>query len=535
MTITIEATEVAEAVIVSDSEGLRALPNGTKFSDRDGDHYIVEDGKFFDYYSDGESGGEVSETFVLDYRPLTILNPEILGEFEDAEHEDEFPLGTRVRVIANPPVGLESPEDGVALFYSKAYEGIVATVVAGRLDHSLYGDLLTIQFDDGNTRYVTPTQIRKVEPVESGPLKVGERVRVIDPEGQPETARLGDIGTVVKVQGDMLHVKRESDGTMLYMFDYRFERATEAPKAPAQDEPGDPRGSVVYVTGDEQEWDHGIAPGTEVYVLYSDYDLDGSYLVSEDPEANRWSSGTRYISASDLDVEPPLAEWERELLELDTATESPMLDTLPGGFKAGDRVRIGGKPQSDNPMPKWAGLEAVVLERGMFAGDLYLEPLTERPDMFGKSSFNWPVNDLELVVEEGAAPEFRVGQVIRMVRHIGGFVEAGSLAVVTSVREPAFTCRVEAPFGVGTCLVYAEEIEPASIRAGDKIAGPAMLAALPDGSLIESLEDETHANSEYLVKRSGDFQSARTLSSATYNIFANESQSGFIVRFAPEA
>lgn len=67
------------------------------------------------------------------------------------------------------------------------------------------------------------------------------------------------------------------------------------------DEPGDPIGSVVYVTGDTAHRRHHFPVGTEVTITRSDYDLDGEYCCDDAAGLSQW------VHSADLDVEPPSA------------------------------------------------------------------------------------------------------------------------------------------------------------------------------------------------------------------------------------
>jgi hypothetical protein len=136
------------------------------------------------------------------------------------------------------------------------------------------------------------------EPAET-PFPVGTRVRISETHG----GFGGCLATVTEIRNERV-VNARVEGRDTDQFGYGrgigvffVSDLTEAPL----DEPGDPVGSVVYVTGDSADAGHGLPAGTEVIVDGASWYLrDGEYGAhTADGEFDA------FVSSADLDVEPP--------------------------------------------------------------------------------------------------------------------------------------------------------------------------------------------------------------------------------------
>lgn len=140
-------------------------------------------------------------------------------------------------------------------------------------------------------------------PAAMGGLKVGDRVRLVSREGDHGSrARVGDVGVVESLRPDVMCVEvKMSDGHTTTRFLSRFEAAP-------LDVPGDPVGSVVYVTGHTH--DDGDALGTHRFEVGEEVEIVEAFVedeVATHPHflCRNAAGGEWYVYEHDLDVEPP--------------------------------------------------------------------------------------------------------------------------------------------------------------------------------------------------------------------------------------
>lgn len=80
----------------------------------------------------------------------------------------------------------------------------------------------------------------------------------------------------------------------------------------ADGQAGDVIGLEVWVTGDTDEWGHGVAPGTLVRIARDDVIKDGSYEVVHGPGG----AYENYVGANDLTVHPPRLVFHSAMCEM---------------------------------------------------------------------------------------------------------------------------------------------------------------------------------------------------------------------------
>lgn len=110
-------------------------------------------------------------------------------------------------------------------------------------------------------------------------------------------------------------------------------------------------------------------------------------------------------------------------------------------LKVGDRVRI----VTGNSLPEFAGLECEVVRSNGWShgpGEVYLKPLTDRPDIGGRYNFYWPEHDLTLVQDDAPsaesqddAPAVKVGDRVRVLHALHAEPMVGRTGVVTDASE----------------------------------------------------------------------------------------------------
>lgn len=136
------------------------------------------------------------------------------------------------------------------------------------------------------------------EPAPTTKFSVGDRVFWHDAESVRESSisRDRDLykGTVVSLTASTVRVK--------------FDRWTDPQTHPAHlihaltpDPDPAVEGVEVWVTGDTDEWGHGIAPGTLVRIVADDVLEDGSYYVAYGPDGEN----ENYVGANDLTIHAP--------------------------------------------------------------------------------------------------------------------------------------------------------------------------------------------------------------------------------------
>lgn len=97
----------------------------------------------------------------------------------------------------------------------------------------------------------------------------------------------------LNITPDLDSLRERIESTVRDAIDAALESAGLAPQ-----DAGDPTGSIVYVTGDSDEWGHTIPLGSAVEIERDDVEVDGSYFVRAVKTGDR-----DYVGANDVSLE----------------------------------------------------------------------------------------------------------------------------------------------------------------------------------------------------------------------------------------
>jgi hypothetical protein len=240
--------------------------------------------------------------------------------------------------------------------------------------------------DDEETQHMTTM---------TAEVKVGDRVRILNDGSAHDLRHFMPVGEIVTVGAVNTYADNyllrgtidwghstEENGTQFV----RRESFAPVGKEAADGQPRPARrGDKVKIL---EGGSHGFPVGTVATVLrLGDIDRDERQGVLVSTRAN----------VGDI-------TWEHGVCAYVWATSGgagryELVPGRTGEIRVGDRVRLGGGPMG-RQADIWAGMECEVLREVMpgYAGpQVYLQPLSDRPDGCGRHDFYWEVDDLTLV------------------------------------------------------------------------------------------------------------------------------------------